>query len=165
MPLPDLSSLPGNSRPGRPGGGGGGPTVQQIANKYSFEFDNTSSTYMVINNFTEDFVNEANTNNPNSTSKDKKIIVNKKTNQDEIFKIVENFSKNSVSFHEFIEDINKNYSKVEKHELIRFLWKVAYADLILEVNEEKLIRRIGDLIHIKDMEVLRIKNEIKEINT
>ena len=94
-----------------------------------------------------------------------KIASKVNKNQDEIFKIVENFSKNSVSFHEFIEDINKNYSKEEKHELIRFLWKVAYADLILEVNEEKLIRRIGDLIHIKDIEVLRIKNEIKEINT
>ena len=86
-------------------------------------------------------------------------------NQDEIFKIVENFSNNSVSFHEFIEDVNKNYTKEEKHELIRFLWRVAYADLILEVNEEKLIRRIGDLIHIKDIEVLRIKSEIKETST
>ena len=92
----------------------------------------------------------------------KKISAKVNKNKDEIFKIVENFSKNSVSFHEFIEDINKNYSKEEKHELIRFLWKVAYADLILEVNEEKLIRRIGDLIHIKDIEVLRIKSEIKE---
>ena len=94
-----------------------------------------------------------------------KIASKVKKNQNEIFKIVENFSNNSVSFHEFIEDINKNYSKEEKHELIRFLWKVAYADLILEVNEEKLIRRIGDLIHIKDIEVLRIKSEIKEIKT
>ena len=42
---------------------------------------------------------------------------------------------------------------------------MAYADLILEVNEEKLIRRIADLIHIKDVEVLRIKSEIKELNT
>jgi len=94
-----------------------------------------------------------------------KIASKVKKNQNEIFKIIENFSNNSVSFHEFIEDINKNYAKEEKHELIRFLWKVAYADLILEVNEEKLIRRIGDLIHIKDIEVLRIKNEIKEIKT
>jgi len=94
-----------------------------------------------------------------------KIASKVKKNKNEIFKIVENFSNNSVSFHEFIEDINKNYAKEEKHELIRFLWKVAYADLILEVNEEKLIRRIGDLIHIKDIEVLRIKNEIKEIKT
>jgi len=94
-----------------------------------------------------------------------KIASKVKKNQNEIFKIIENFSNNSVSFHEFIEDINKNYSKEEKHELIRFLWRVAYADLILEVNEEILIRRIGDLIHIKDIEVLRIKNEIKEIKT
>ena len=95
----------------------------------------------------------------------KKISAKVNKNKDEIFKIVEKFSKNSVSFHEFIEEINKNYSKKEKQDLIRFLWKVAYADLILEVNEEKLIRRIADLIHIKDVEVLRIKSEIKELNT
>ena len=63
MPIPDLSSLPGNSRPGRPGGGGGGPTVQQVTNKYSFAFDNTSATYMRLSNFTSDLVSEANTNN------------------------------------------------------------------------------------------------------
>ena len=80
-------------------------------------------------------------------------------------KLLKNLVKTQSSFHEFIEEINKNYSKKEKQDLIRFLWKVAYADLILEVNEEKLIRRIADLIHIKDVEVLRIKSEIKELNT
>ena len=39
--------------------------------------------------------------------------------------------------------------------------KVAYADLILEVNEERLIRRIADLIKIKDVEVLKIKSALK----
>ena len=68
MPIPDLSNLPGNSRPGRPGGGGGGPTVQQVANKYSFKFDNSSSSYMEIDNFVEDFVTEANTNQGMSVS-------------------------------------------------------------------------------------------------
>ena len=33
----------------------------------------------------------------------------------EILKIVEIHSKDSVSFHEFVEDINKNYSKEEKY--------------------------------------------------
>ena len=32
----------------------------------------------------------------------------------EIFKIVEIYSADSVSFHEFIQDININYSKDEK---------------------------------------------------
>jgi uncharacterized tellurite resistance protein B-like protein len=35
---------------------------------------------------------------------------------------------------------------------------VAYADKILEVSEERLIRRIADLIKIKDIEVLKIKD-------
>lgn len=75
-----------------------------------------------------------------------------------ILKIVEEFSKKSVSFHEFIEDINKTYSKKNKLSLLQFLYNVAYADNILEINEERLIRRIADLIKIKDIEVLKIKD-------
>ena len=38
---------------------------------------------------------------------------------------------------------------------------MAYADKILEVSEERLIRRIADLIKIKDIEVLKIKDTSK----
>ena len=79
----------------------------------------------------------------------------------EILKIVEIHSKDSVSFHEFVEDINKNYSKKEKISLLKFMWKTAYADGILEVDEERLIRRVADLINIKDIEVLKLKDSIK----
>jgi len=85
--------------------------------------------------------------------------VNKTENQ--ILQIIQNFSTNSVSFHEFIEDINKDYTKEDKLSLLSFLWSVAYADSVLEVNEERLIRRIADLIHLKDLEVLKIKDKIK----
>ena len=78
--------------------------------------------------------------------------------------ILEKFSKNSVSFHEFIEDINKEYSKNEKLSLITILWGVAFADSILDVDEERLVRRIADLIHIKDIDVLRIKDQVKQLN-
>jgi len=80
---------------------------------------------------------------------------------DEIFSIIEIYSKNSVSFHEFIADINTDFSKDEKLSLIRFLWDVAYADSQLDVDEERLIRRIADLIRIKDVEVLRLKDKAK----
>ncbi len=85
--------------------------------------------------------------------------------EDEILQIIQNFSSNSVSFHDFIEDINKDYSKKDKLSLLTFLWSVAYADSILEVNEERLIRRIADLIHLKDMDVLKIKDKVKNVNT
>ena len=81
--------------------------------------------------------------------------------KEEIFKIVELYSKDSVSFHEFIEDINKNYSKEEKISLLKFLWETAYADGILDVDEERLVRRVADLIKIKDIEVLKLKNDVK----
>ena len=76
----------------------------------------------------------------------------------EILKIVETYSQDSVSFHEFIEDINKNYSKGQKLSLVKFLWKTAYADGRLDVDEERLVRRVADLIKIKDIEVLKLKD-------
>ena len=82
--------------------------------------------------------------------------------RDTILQILEEFSDKSVSFYEFIEDINKEYSKEEKLSLISFLWRVAYADFILEVQEERLIRRIADLIYIKDIDVLKLKDKAKK---
>ena len=87
-------------------------------------------------------------------------VVNKSENK--ILDIVEQYSKNSVSFFEFIEDINNTYTKNEKLSLISFLWEVAYADSILEVNEEKLIRRIAELIKIKNLDVLKLKDKYRK---
>ena len=89
-------------------------------------------------------------------------LVNK--DEETILEILEKFSNNSVSFHEFIEDINKEYSKNEKLSLIGILWEVAFADSILDLDEERLVRRIADLIHIKDIDVLRIKDQVKQSN-
>ena len=88
----------------------------------------------------------------------KKISAMVGKKEEKILEIIEEYSKNSVSFYEFINDINKDYSKENKLSLIQFLYDVAYADKILEVSEERLIRRIADLIKIKDIEVLKIKD-------
>ena len=94
----------------------------------------------------------------------KKISTKVGKNEERIMEIVEEYSKYSVSFNEFINDINKDYTKEDKLSLIQFLFDVAYADKILEVNEERLIRRIADLINIKDIEVLKIKDISKNKN-
>ena len=89
--------------------------------------------------------------------------ISKKANKDEkeILKIIEIYSSDSTSFYEFIEDINDNYSKDDKLSLLGFMWKIAYADGILEVDEERLIRRLADLIKVKDVEVLKLKDIAK----
>ena len=88
----------------------------------------------------------------------KKIAKKVGKGEKEIFKIIEVYSRDSVSFYEFVEDINNNYSKEEKLDLLHFMWKMAYADNKLDVDEEKLIRRMADLIKIKDIEVLKLKD-------
>jgi uncharacterized tellurite resistance protein B-like protein len=91
----------------------------------------------------------------------KKIALEVNKTDAEILSIIETYSKNSVSFHEFIADINNDFSEEEKLSLISFLWDVAYADSKLDVDEERLIRRIADLIRIKDIEVLKLKDRAK----
>tara|TARA_Y100000816_G_C26104592_1_gene586488 strand:- start:1762 stop:2193 length:432 start_codon:yes stop_codon:yes gene_type:complete len=82
-------------------------------------------------------------------------------NEEDILKIIKIYSEDSVSFYEFVEDINKNYSKDEKLSLLNFMWRIAFADGRLDVDEEKIIRRLADLISIKDIEVLKLKDTSK----
>ena len=91
-----------------------------------------------------------------------KIAIKVGKEKSEILKIVENYSKDSTSFFEFIEDINKNYEKDKKLSLLRFMWKTAYADGRLDVDEERLVRRVANLIKIKDIEVLKLKDISKK---
>ena len=90
-----------------------------------------------------------------------KISSNVGKSTEEILELIKKYSSDSVSFYEFISDINKDFCKHEKLELIKYLWEVAYADSILDIHEERLIRRIADLINIKDIEVLKLKDRAK----
>ena len=63
-----------------------------------------------------------------------KISVKVGKDKNEVLKIVEIYSKDSISFHEFIEDINFSYSMEEKKSLLKFMWETAYADGNLDVD-------------------------------
>ena len=83
-------------------------------------------------------------------------------NPEEVLETIKIQSNESVSFNDFINQINDNFSQDQKLELIYFLWHTAYADNVLDVDEERLIRRIADMIRIKDMQVLKLKNKAKQ---
>lgn len=84
--------------------------------------------------------------------------------EEELLNIIQIYSNDSVSFYEFVEDINKDYTRDQKLSLLDFMWKIAYADGKLDVDEEKIIRRLANLIKLKDIDVLRLKDKAK-INT
>ena len=79
----------------------------------------------------------------------------------EIFSIIEEESEKRVSFYQIIVDINSNLEKEEKIEILKMLWEIAYADEVLDINEEKIIRRSAEMLGIKPSIVLKTKDQFK----
>ena len=82
--------------------------------------------------------------------------------ENEILAIIENESKKKVSFYDLIHDINKNFVKEEKIDILNLLWEIAYADNVLTVDEEKLIRRSAEMLGIRPSIVLKAKDNFKD---
>ena len=79
----------------------------------------------------------------------------------EIFDVIQEESEKRVSFYDMINDINKNLDKKEKINVLRMLWEIAYADKVLDVDEERIIRRSAEMLGIKPSIVLQTKEEFK----
>ena len=79
----------------------------------------------------------------------------------EIYSVIKEESDKRVSFYDFIYDINTNLDKEEKIQILRLLWEIAYVDEVLDVNEEKIIRRSAEMLGIKPSIVLKTKEEFK----
>ena len=92
-----------------------------------------------------------------------KSLIDDSECKDEILNQLREFSENNASFYNLIKDINDNCSIEQKEGIIRMLWDVAYSDEFLEVHEERIIRRIADLIMIKDVRVLKLKDDSKNL--
>ena len=46
------------------------------------------------------------------------------------------------------------------------MWKIVYADVNLDVDEEKLVKNpVADLIKIKDLEVFKLKDVAKKLKS
>ena len=79
----------------------------------------------------------------------------------EIFDVIQEESERRVSFYDIINDINQNLDKKEKIDVLKMLWEIAYADKVLDVDEERMIRRSAEMLGIKPSIVLQTKEEFK----
>ena len=79
----------------------------------------------------------------------------------EIFDVIQEESEKRVSFYDIINDINKNLDKREKIDILKMLWEIAYADKVLDVDEERLIKRSAEMLGIKPSVVLQTKEEFR----
>ena len=80
---------------------------------------------------------------------------------DEIIKDAENTVSESTSLYGYTRIVNDEFEYKDKLNLLRNLWKVAYADGNLDKYEEHLIRKISDLVHISHSDYINIKLDVR----
>ena len=68
----------------------------------------------------------------------------------------------STSLYEYTRTVNDEFEYSDKLNLLENLWKVAYADNVLDKYEEHLIRKISDLIHISHSDYINIKLKVRD---
>ena len=80
----------------------------------------------------------------------------------EIIEDAETMVDESTSLYGYTRIVNDEFGYEDKLNLLKNLWKVAYADGYLDKYEEHIIRKISDLIHISHSDYINIKLEIRE---
>lgn len=71
-------------------------------------------------------------------------------------------AQNAASLYKFLKTINDQHSVAEKTELLTMIWRVAYADGKLDPQEEALLRRIADLLHLPHATFIKTKLAVLE---
>ena len=81
---------------------------------------------------------------------------------DELVELASKEYEASTDYFEFTRLINDNYSEKQKIKLIENLWRIAYADKVLDKYEEHVIRRIADLIYVSHKDFIETKLRAKK---
>lgn len=65
-----------------------------------------------------------------------------------------------ASLHQFTHLINRHYGIADKRRFMEQLWRVAWSDGRLDRYEEHLLRRLGDLLHLRHHEFMKAKHAV-----
>jgi len=68
----------------------------------------------------------------------------------------------SIDLWQFTNMINQNYTEEEKIRVIETIWKVVYADGILEKHEDYLVHQLGKLLRLTHSQLIEAKLKVKE---
>jgi len=78
-----------------------------------------------------------------------------------LYALAEEEKHQSTDYHEFTSLIAKHYTQPQKIQLVESLWRVAYADQVLDKYEEHMVRRISDLIYVSHKDFIQAKHRVE----
>lgn len=81
---------------------------------------------------------------------------------DELIELSEERIKESISIYEFSSVINQDFSKDEKFELLKNLWRLIYVDETLNMHEDHLIKKIANTLNMEHRDIIAAKLMVKE---
>ena len=67
----------------------------------------------------------------------------------------------NVDIWEYTHIVNKNFSHAEKISLIEWIWRVIYADGILNKYEDYMVHKLADLLLLEHDELIAAKLKVK----
>jgi len=68
----------------------------------------------------------------------------------------------SLDLHQFTREINNNFSREEKFEIMETLWRIVYADGVIDKFEDYLVRQLAHLLRLSHREMIDCKIRILE---
>ncbi len=77
-----------------------------------------------------------------------------------LLQLAEQQRTQATDYYQFTSLINKEYSQEQKVRLIESLWKIAFIDGILSIQEEYLVRKIADLLYVPHSAFIMAKNRV-----
>ena len=66
-----------------------------------------------------------------------------------------------TSYHPLIKLINKQFSAEQKNQLVEYMWRVAHADLEVDMYEDHLVRKIAELLYVPHSEFITAKHRAR----
>lgn len=78
----------------------------------------------------------------------------------ELMQLAQQERQESLDLFQFARDINGSFSSEEKRELMETLWRIIYADGVLDKYEDYLVRKLATLLRLSHREMIEAKLKI-----
>ncbi len=80
----------------------------------------------------------------------------------ELFHQADDKVEKSVSLYEFTRILNDHLSREQRTHIVELLWRVAFADSVLDKYEEYYVRKIADLLYVSQQDYIKTKHNALE---
>lgn len=75
----------------------------------------------------------------------------------QLIELAEEEARQATDYFRFTSMINQRFTQAQKERVIESMWRIAYADAVIDAHERHLLRKIAALLHISDSAYLAAK--------